>query len=155
MDLKNVELVLKASNIDLAHTYKLQVFDADSLLVEQAGIKAFDTPYLEEIQPLTIVEAVDGELYRNLEDIVVKFEYKVIGDCPVDNVSLDFNSIWESSSVIDDDLIIMVVDDAPSGIDGITINDRAKRERIYDLRGIEMKSEKGIYIKGGKVRIKN
>ena len=205
MNLKNVELVLKASNIDLAHTYKLQVFDADSLLVEQAGIKAFDTPYLEEIQPLTIVEAVDGELYRNLEDIVVKFEYKVIGDCPVDNVSLDFNSIWEGSSVIDEYLIIndnvysfekhyapsdfdledaeelelaikfkyggknimrlkdgseiklkvMVVDDAPSGIDGITINDRAKRERIYDLRGIEMKSEKGIYIKGGKVRIKN
>ena len=140
-----------------------------------------------------------------MEDIVVKFEYKVIGDCPVDNVSLDFNSIWEGSSVIDEYLIIndnvysfekhyapsdfdledaeelelaikfkyggknimrlkdgseiklkvMVVDDAPSGIDGSTINDRAKRERIYDLRGIEMKSEKGIYIKGGKVRIKN
>ena len=27
--------------------------------------------------------------------------------------------------------------------------------RIYDLRGVEMKSEKGIYIKGGKVRVKN
>ncbi len=26
--------------------------------------------------------------------------------------------------------------------------------RIYDLRGVEMKSEKGICIKGGKVRVK-
>ena len=30
-----------------------------------------------------------------------------------------------------------------------------KTARIYDLRGIEQKNEKGIYIKGGKVRIKN
>ena len=52
-------------------------------------------------------------------------------------------------------LKVMVVDDAPTGIDGITINDRAKRERIYNLHGIEKKTEKGIYIKGGKVRIKN
>ena len=28
-------------------------------------------------------------------------------------------------------------------------------DQIYNLRGIEMKTEKGIYIKGGKVRIKN
>ena len=28
-------------------------------------------------------------------------------------------------------------------------------ERIYDIRGIEKKAEKGIYIKGGKVKIKN
>ena len=33
--------------------------------------------------------------------------------------------------------------------------DNDGNERIYDLRGVEMKSEKGIYIKGGKVRVKN
>ena len=32
--------------------------------------------------------------------------------------------------------------------------DNDGNERIYDLRGVEMKSEKGIYIKGGKVRVK-
>ena len=35
------------------------------------------------------------------------------------------------------------------------IVDSNEGERIYDLRGIEKKAEKGIYIKGGKVKIKN
>ena len=40
-----------------------------------------------------------------------------------------------------------------TAIDGITVDSHTNHERIYDLRGVEMKSEKGIYIKGGKVRI--
>ena len=36
-----------------------------------------------------------------------------------------------------------------------TIVDSQERERIYDLRGMEKQSEKGIYIKGGKVRMKS
>ena len=35
------------------------------------------------------------------------------------------------------------------------IVDSNEGERIYDIRGIEKKAEKGIYIKGGKVKIKN
>ena len=36
-----------------------------------------------------------------------------------------------------------------------TIGDSQDRERIFDLRGMEKQSEKGIYIKGGKVRIRD
>ena len=36
-----------------------------------------------------------------------------------------------------------------------TIVDSQERERIYDLRGMEKQSENGIYIKGGKLRMKS
>ena len=40
--------------------------------------------------------------------------------------------------------------------DGVcSINSPTNHERIYDLRGMEKKAGKGIYIKGGKLRIKN
>ena len=41
----------------------------------------------------------------------------------------------------------------PTGVKS-TIADSKNEGRIYDLRGVEMKSEKDIYIKGGKIRIK-
>ena len=40
----------------------------------------------------------------------------------------------------------------PTGINSIMI-DSQDRERIYDLRGMEKQAEKGLYIKGGKVRV--
>ena len=48
----------------------------------------------------------------------------------------------------------MAISSTPTGINLIG-RDSDGNERIYNLRGIEMKTEKGIYIKGGKVRIKN
>ena len=48
----------------------------------------------------------------------------------------------------------MAISSTPTGIKLIG-RDSDGNERIYNLRGIEMKTEKGIYIKGGKVRIKN
>ena len=48
----------------------------------------------------------------------------------------------------------MEISATPTGIKLIG-RDSDGNERIYNLRGMEMKSEKGIYIKGGKVRIKN
>ena len=48
----------------------------------------------------------------------------------------------------------MAISSTPTGINLIG-RDSDGNERIYNLRGIEMKSEKGIYIKGGKLRIKN
>ena len=48
----------------------------------------------------------------------------------------------------------MEISATPTGIKLIG-RDSDGNERIYNLRGIEMKTEKGIYIKGGKVRIKN
>ena len=48
-----------------------------------------------------------------------------------------------------------VITDVPTSIDGVSANSAAGSERIYNLRGIEIKSPKGIYIKGGKLRVKN
>ena len=48
----------------------------------------------------------------------------------------------------------MTISSTPTGIKLIG-RDSDGNERIYDLRGIEMKTEKGIYIKGGKLKIKN
>ena len=48
----------------------------------------------------------------------------------------------------------MEISATPTGIKLIG-RDSDGNERIYNLRGMEMKSEKGIYIKGGKLRIKN
>ena len=48
----------------------------------------------------------------------------------------------------------MEISATPTGIKLIG-RDSDGNERIYNLRGIEMKTEKGIYIKGGKVRIRN
>ena len=48
----------------------------------------------------------------------------------------------------------MEISATPTGIKLIG-RDSDGNERIYNLRGMEMKTEKGIYIKGGKVRIKN
>ena len=48
----------------------------------------------------------------------------------------------------------MEISATPTGIKLIG-RDSDGNERIYNLRGMEMKSEKGIYIKGGKVRIRN
>ena len=36
-----------------------------------------------------------------------------------------------------------------TAIDGITVNSPSNHERIYDLRGMEMKAEKGLFIKNG------
>ena len=46
----------------------------------------------------------------------------------------------------------MTISSTPTGIKLIG-RDSDGNERIYNLRGIEMKTEKGIYIKGGKVRV--
>ena len=40
----------------------------------------------------------------------------------------------------------------PTGMNSIIV-DTKDGVRIYDLRGMEKKAEKGIYIKGGKVRV--
>ena len=42
----------------------------------------------------------------------------------------------------------------PTGVKSIIV-DSQDGERIYDLNGMEKKSESGIYIKGGKLRMKN
>ena len=47
----------------------------------------------------------------------------------------------------------IAISSTPTGIKLIG-RDSDGNERIYNLRGIEMKTEKGIYIKGGKVRVK-
>ncbi len=41
----------------------------------------------------------------------------------------------------------------PAGLTAPTCTGMKETSKIYDLRGLEMKTEKGIYIKGGKVRI--
>ena len=52
-------------------------------------------------------------------------------------------------------VIITHSDGTTTDISVVTTDSQSTKQNIYDLRGIEMKSEKGIYIKGGKVRIKN
>ena len=52
-------------------------------------------------------------------------------------------------------VIITHSDGTTTDISVVTTDSQSTKQNIYDLNGIEMKSEKGIYIKGGKVRIKN
>ena len=46
-------------------------------------------------------------------------------------------------------------DGTTTDVSVVASDPQSTKQPIYDLNGIEMKSEKGIYIKGGKVRIKN
>ena len=52
-------------------------------------------------------------------------------------------------------VIITHSDGTTTDISVVTTDSQSTKQNIYDLRGIEKKTEKGIYIKGGKVRIKN
>ena len=52
-------------------------------------------------------------------------------------------------------VIITHSDGTAADISVVTTDSQSTKQNIYDLRGIEKKTEKGIYIKGGKVRIKN
>ena len=52
-------------------------------------------------------------------------------------------------------VIITHSDGTTTDVSVVASDPQSTKQPIYDLNGIEMKSEKGIYIKGGKVRIKN
>ena len=52
-------------------------------------------------------------------------------------------------------VVITHSDGTLTDISVVASNPHATKQTIYDLRGVEKKAEKGIYIKGGKLRIKN
>ena len=79
---------IKVGEVDKSHTFKVQIYDGDKLIAEKTGIKAYDMAYLEEIEPLTIEEVVDGKLYRDVETLHFKFKYKVVGPDFVSLVSI-------------------------------------------------------------------
>ena len=52
-------------------------------------------------------------------------------------------------------VVITHSDGTTTDISVVASDSQSTKQSIYDLRGIEKKAEKGIYIKGGKVKIKN
>ena len=46
-----------------------------------------------------------------------------------------------------------IISDISTSIDGVSADSASNKERIYNLKGQEIKSPKGLYIKGGKVRV--
>ena len=45
------------------------------------------------------------------------------------------------------------INDITTTVEGVNADSASSKERIYNLGGIEIKSPKGLYIKGGKVRV--
>lgn len=206
---------IKVGEVDKSHTFKVQIYDGDKLIAEKTGIKAYDMAYLEEIEPLTIEEVVDGKLYRDAETLHFKFKYKVVGPDFVNLVTLrilssgeleDFyytfdnkkeltvegneyslnlgieasqleNEFWKdnvefrllfrydldeknSLRLKDGSEIVLrakIVDDDPTGVEGIEAADSSADEKRYDLQGrpVTKSSKRRIYVVKGKKVLNN
>lgn len=92
---------ISVGDVDKSHTFKLVLFDGDKVIAEETGITAIDKPVFEEIEPLTIAEAVDGKIYRGLETFHMSFKYKLIGNFP----STLWLSVTDGQSILTENVL--------------------------------------------------
>ena len=204
-DSYGLDIDLKVGKIDKSHTYKLQLFDGESLIGEKTGITAVDKPVFEEIEPLTIAEVVDGKIYKKLKTCHVSFKYKISGfftgghaalavkyaNSSIVNVLDNYVTFEDNVLSMSEDLnagklipsylpiktvelsllvqyddkhyiclkdgskigmTLEVVDEVPTGIEGINAEGVSADERRYDLQGrpVTKPSQHSIYVVKGK-----
>ena len=80
---------LEVGDVDMSHTFNLQMLDGDRVFAEQKGITAIEKPVLETIEPLSIAEVVDGKIWKQQDSVTIKFKYRNVHQTPLRSVSLD------------------------------------------------------------------
>lgn len=98
------------------------------------------SPRIERVECLSVIPPiVEGSTF----DKIVFSQATLIVPNGTENAYRTAD-VWKNFSTIN----------TPTGLTAPAFMDEDKSARIYDLRGMEVNAEKGIYIKGGKLRVK-
>lgn len=117
----------EVGDVDMSHTFKLQMLDGDRVFAEQGGIKAIENPVLETVEPLSFAEVVDGKIWKEQDSVMIKFKYRNVHQTPLRSVSLDVRAGF---AVIKSELL-----DSVETIDGdiCSLEARFDAQRLFRL----------------------